>query len=284
MMKLSGKTKFLFFLLAGIAAGILICGYRPIFDYYAKTRLKQASEKAGFPVNISEIKTGRVIIALTLGQSNAANYGQTFYNPVHDVYFYYKGGIYRYKDPVPGASGKGSSVWGMLGDLLIDKSVCDKAVFVSIAKGSSSVQSWAEGECSLRLKETLKDLKRNNIKLTHIFWHQGEENNLYDTPPLLYKLGLGKVIEIIRGYGQDAPVFVSVATYNPWARNRINRALRKAQADFVKENNSVFSGPDTDSLVSHTDRFDGIHFSGSGMKKYSLLWLDAVLKSSKERK
>jgi lysophospholipase L1-like esterase len=281
MIKFSGKIKFLFFLSAAITAGVLLCGYRPIFDYFSESMQNRGSDSAGMPVGLSEIKSGRVIIALTLGQSNAGNYGQTLYYVKHDVYFWNNSMLYRYKEPVPGASGKGGSVWGMLGDLFIEKNFCDKAVFVSIAKGSTSVQSWSEGECSITLKKVLADLKKHNIKLTHVFWHQGEEDNLYKTPPLLYKLRLGKVIDIIRSYGQEAPVFVSVATFNPWAKNKLSIELRKAQLDFIKENHSVFAGPDTDTLISHTDRFDGIHFSGSGMKKYSQLWFKAVAEKQK---
>lgn len=281
MVKGSITAKLILFVFICIAVGFLLCGYRPVFKYFTKGPGQQVQGIKGVPADISEIRTGRVLVALTLGQSNAGNFGEIFYSPRHEVYCFYKGRLYRYKEPVPGASGTGGSVWGMLGDMLIEQNLFDKAVFVCIAKGSTSVQCWSEGMCRLILEETLKDLNRTNIKLTHVFWHQGEEDNLYNTPAVLYKLRLGKVLEILKGYGQDAPVFVSVATYNPWAKSRISSDLRKAQIEFVKENSFTFPGPDTDTLVSHADRFDGIHFSGSGMKKHLLLWFDAVTRGMK---
>src|SRR5215203_6355453 len=71
-------------------------------------------------VNISELKSDEyTMIALTFGQSNAANRGQKKYT-CHNkkVLVFNDGKLYRARDPLPGATGPGGSVWSLLGDML----------------------------------------------------------------------------------------------------------------------------------------------------------------------
>lgn len=232
------------------------------------------------PVEINNSETDRIMFALCIGQSNAANYGETLYTPVHNVYNFYKGKLYKAEDPMPGATGRGGSVWGLLGDSLIERGYFNKVVFITVAVGSTTIESWSDGHCSTILSDTLKELKRYNIQLTYIFWHQGENDTFENTPSQLYKKRLYKIYKKIREYEPGTPLFISLASFTPWRADNpegIGYNIRKAQKEFIMENKNVYTGPDTDTLISPEDRFDGVHFSEKGMKKYALLWMKAIL-------
>ncbi len=280
------RTRCALIILICFIAGILFQKYITEITIFPEPEQIEAPplENTKTPVDINEIKTGRVMFALVIGQSNAANYGEKIYKTKHSVYNYYKGRLYIAEDPLLEASGLRGSVWGMLGDSLIEKGYYDKVVFVSIAVGSTSIECWSDGRCSIILKETMDYLKNNNVKLTHIFWHQGEEDNLINTPADVYKSRLKKILKTIRSYGGEAPLFVSIASFNPWVTGKpegIEYKIRRAQKEFIRENRKVYKGPDTDTIVSSFDRFDRVHFSESGMKKYSKLWLNAIINPQK---
>jgi len=39
---------------------------------------------------------------------------------------------------------------------------------------------------------------------------------------------------------------------------------------------NIFAGPDTDILVSERDRYDGMHFSGSGQETFAARWVETL--------
>lgn len=232
--------------------------------------------------DINLIGKGRVMVALALGQSNSANFGETLYNPKHEVYSYYRGNLYRAGDPMYGADGLRGSVWSRFADLVIESGMYDRVVFVTAGIGGTSVQCWTDGECSEYLRDILEDLHSDKIRLTHIFWHQGEQDNLQNTGHAEYTARMTRLLAVIREYGQDAPMYVSIASYHPHNLDRsyISDEVRRGQADFINGNRGVLCGPDTDRLVSKESRYDGVHFSGPGLDSFALLWLEAVRESS----
>ena len=69
--------------------------------------------------------------------------------------------FYRAGDPLPGASGVGASMWGRLGDRLIEGGVYKSVLLVPIAFSASSAKDWAPGgHCYRRLQFALRRLKR----------------------------------------------------------------------------------------------------------------------------
>lgn len=226
------------------------------------------------------VQDGHTMIALVFGQSNAANNGQVAYRP-HEpaVYNYYKGNLYTARDPLIGATGKGGSVWTRLADLLIDSGLYKKVILVPIAVGGSAIGRWTSGDCSVRLEQTLRFLDSQHIKLTHIFWHQGETDNLLNTPRETYERSLDTILTTIRKYHQDADMYVSIASYHPGAVTKplgVDSVIRDAQIGFINKHRGVIAGPDTDSLIYAIDRFDSVHFSDFGMNEFAQKWLKAI--------
>ena len=220
------------------------------------------------------------MIALALGQSNSANFGETRYRPKREAYSYYRGRLYRAEDPLPGAECDRGSVWTRLADLLVESGMYERVVFVTIGIGSTTVECWAESGCCKYLKETLEDLNAHNVRLTHIFWHQGEQDSYLKTGSATYKKNMAAVLRVLRGYGQEAPVYVSLASYSPLVAGGICSEVRRGQVEFINENPGVLAGPDTDSLISEAYRYDGVHFSDAGLDVFAELWFKAIAESA----
>jgi hypothetical protein len=237
-------------------------------------------------VDLSTLKQdGHTMIALTFGQSNAANNGQAVYAPHNtSVFNYYQGKLYAAKDPMIGATGIGGSVWCRLGDMLIDSGLYNKVIVIPIAVGGSAIGRWTSGDCFKKLQQTLMSLDSQHIKLTHIFWHQGETDNLLNTSKETYKKSLDTIVNTIRSYHQSADIYVSIASYHPSSVTKplgVDSVIRKAQAEYINEHRGVLLGPDTDLLIYAIHRYDGVHFSGYGATKFAAQWLKAI-KEKKE--
>lgn len=232
-------------------------------------------------VSLSNLKQdGKTMIALTFGQSNAANNGQNPYTPHNTaVYNYYQSKLYTAKDPLFGATREKGSVWSRLGDMLIDKGLYTKVIFIPIAVGGSEIACWTSGDCSKKLQQTLDLLNSQHIQLTHIFWHQGETDNLKNTTEATYKEQLAMILQTLRKT-QSADLYVSIASYHPGSITKplgVDTVIRKAQQSFINENKGVLEGPDTDTLVHAIHRYDSVHFSDFGMNDYAQLWLKAIV-------
>lgn len=233
--------------------------------------------------SLSILKSPQTMISLDLGQSQASNSSSSKYDPHNPVYNYYNGHLYKVHEPLIGAGGNGGAVWPLLADKLIDSGIYKKAIIISLAVGNTTVQDWASGEYHKKLVATLADLKKRNIHLTYIFWHQGEENN--GTSKTIYKQNLSVVLSTFRKYGQDAPFFCSIVSYSPSATNMplgVDKNLEDAQREFITENKNVLKGPNTDSLIYAIHRYDSWHFSDFGKKQYANLWMEAI-KEKKEQ-
>lgn len=236
-------------------------------------------------VNLSNLtQDDRTMIALMFGQSNAANNGKIAYTPRHSsVFNYYEGKLYTAKDPLIGTTGTGGSVWTHLADTLIESGRYDKVIFVPIAVGGTAIERWSDGDCSKILLQTLRSLESQHIKLTHIFWHQGETDNLLNTVAEIYKKRLDAILNTIRSYQQDADLYVSIASYHPGAVTKplgVDSTIRKAQIEFINERKGVLAGPDTDLLIHAIHRYDSVHFSEYGLKAFAGLWFSVLIQRS----
>lgn len=237
-------------------------------------------------VSLSNLqKDGKTMIALTFGQSNAANSGQSPYTPHNAaVYNYYKGKLYTAKDPLFGATREKGSVWCRLGDMLIDKGLYTKVIFIPIAVGGSEIACWTSGDCFKKLQQTLNMLDSQHIQLTHIFWHQGETDNLKNTTEATYKEQLAIILQTLRKT-QSADLHVSIASYHPGSTTKplgVDTVIQKAQQSFINEKKGVLQGPDTDVLIHAIHRYDGVHFSDFGMDAFAQLWLKAIVNKSEQ--
>lgn len=229
--------------------------------------------------SLNDIESDSTLVILTFGQSSAGNCAKDVYQPSHNVFNYYNGKIFKAVEPLKGANGNGGiSTWSRMADKLIQRKKCKKVILVPIARGGTSIEFWATGEGSKLLDKTLNDLKTQNIKLTHILWHQGEANNGND--PVDYYENLQSILARIRQYDNDVPFYCAIATYSAQSRfienNGVDVELQKAQLSFTQNNDNVYLGANTDNYISAIYRYDGQHFSSFGNLIHSELWYEAI--------
>lgn len=225
------------------------------------------------------VKSDKVMVVLTIGQSNAANFGDGSYTCKHPVYNYYKGDLYMAKDPILGANGPGCSVWTRVADRLIDSGLYKKVILVPCAIGSTSVQCWAEGDCKAQLLKTLAYLKKDNIELTHIFWDQGETDNVDKTTKAEYKKRLKQVIGMIRAEQPNAVFFSTISSYFPFNNDNpfgISAAITAAQHEVIAEDEQVKLGPNTDDLNLAYYRQQDVHFTSKGLDQLAGDWVTKI--------
>jgi hypothetical protein len=220
-------------------------------------------------------------VILTFGQSNAANWGEERYaarGAVH-VFNMFDMKFYRAIDPLPGASEKGGSVWGRLGDRLIDAGFASSVLFVPIAFGASYVEDWAPGgQCYPRLMLALHRLKRAGITVDLLCWHQGEANaNHTSMTADEYRDCFRAMLRGVRESGVNAQVYVALATLceNDSHPFQNSAEIRLSQKKLVSVGDRIMPGPDTDQIgIEH--RWDGCHFSASGQELAAQAWFQAI--------
>mgnify|MGYP001809834721 CR=1 FL=1 len=242
----------------------------------AKHQVKQVGEYKGrdsLLVDKSFLYYDSTAIILTLGQSNSANEGQGIYNCHNAVFNYYNEKLFQAVEPLLGASGNGCSVWTRLSDMLIDSGLYKRVIIIPAGIGGTSIDCWAQGECNERFKQVLEHIMRDSIKVSHIIWHQGESDNIENTPKALYKAKLRKIYLQIRQYCSNAEFYVCVASFHPYlvdAQNEgIDTVIQNAQKEFVMETPGTKPGANTDLINMASDRYDGIHLSTRGLDKFA---------------
>jgi hypothetical protein len=269
-------------LLVGCVAGILLQKYSVPGMLLYQLSAPADARWADFDVERTEVDIGSIpreglMVALTFGQSNAANNGETPLDSGPGVFNFYDGKLYRARDPLLGATGRGGSPWTRLGDRLIESGRYRAVVFAPIAVGQTLIRQWVPGgEWHHRIVDTIRDLERAELKISHLLWHQGESDAKQHTSGVEYSDHFASMLESIRLEGVDAPIYVSVAT---WTRGTHSVGeIADAQRSLV-DHRKILSGPDTDAM-GFCGRFDGTHFSTDGLVQVADLWMNALTRQS----
>ncbi|MBN2140989.1 MAG: hypothetical protein JW718_08290, partial [Desulfovibrionaceae bacterium] len=211
----------------------------------------------------SGLGPGRVMVALILGQSNAANRTPGLAKAGPGVYNFFQGRLYEAEDPLLGADGRGGTIWTRLGRLIVEHRLYDQVVLADVARGGSAVADWAPGgRCHELLLDALDQIGRSGLGLTHILWQQGESDGpKLKTRPEDYRRDFLAMLEAVRSRGVRAPVYVALATV---CGSAPCPGLRAAQAGLVDPQKGILPGPDIDSLDCLLRMPDNCHLSDQG--------------------
>jgi hypothetical protein len=189
----------------------------------------------------------------------------------------------------------GYSAWcyGRLGDLLTSR-LGVPVVFFNAAATSTSSINWREssdgqatanhynGEqftfCN-QIGVPYSGLKRIMNYYASIFgvrailWHQGETDNYINNTGTAYQNNISYIINKSRSdFGSTIPWVISKATLIDQYDTQAD--IRVAQQNLGSDNgNKLFSGPDSDGILS---RMDGVHLNHDGVVQLANLW-DASL-------
>lgn len=224
---------------------------------------------------------GRIMVALIIGQSNAANYGSARHVSGPGVFNFFKGRCYEASDPLLGASGEGGSIWTRLGDMIVEAGKFDSVLLVPVGIGGSGIKRWTPGRDLYPLiQKSAAGLRQQGIQITHVLFQQGENDIL--TPVSEYQRHFRAMLKGLREQGITAPVFVALSTKTA---EGVSDDLRLAQKGlFADGADGVRAGPDTDIISGIEYRPDGVHFSGAGLDECAKLWYAAIIKTDRDLK
>jgi len=215
-----------------------------------------------------------VVVVLVLGQSNAANHGETRAGPVPGIYTTYDGRCFIAADPLPGATGMGGSVWMRLAPLLQQKGLARAVLLVPMAVASTSIKQWNDHpDLASGLVQTLRRLSDAGFRPSIVLWHQGEADSFAETSGKSYRHQVVEFLNKLRSMAVGAPIVVAQGTR---CQKRSNDAVRTIQAKLPHLLPGVFIGPDLDKLFDGYHRYDGCHFSGPGLDAAAEAWFKAI--------
>ncbi|WP_420151578.1 sialate O-acetylesterase, partial [Spirosoma sp.] len=277
--------------------------------YNLEVRGSNGDQQVGNVTIIERIGIGEVFIIA--GQSNAQGFHQSAPNPGNDrvnaVNYSYPGDgfpndppapVFTQLDNSPGFTiaprGTGSWCWGQLGDLLV-KRLNVPVMFFNAAFSGTPVQNWRQSapeggtaysvyngqpypprQPYINLKIALQ-YYANMLGVRAVLWHQGEADNLLNTPTNQYVNDLQLVIRQARqDYNRNMSWVVARASYGDFLGGT-DPAVTVAQDLVINSTGNVFAGPNTDGIQVPRKRaplfdVDGLHFDYDGLVEVANAW------------
>jgi hypothetical protein len=224
-------------------------------------------------------QTDSTAVLLTAGQSNSANYAESFYRATNGrrVVNFFDGKCYPAASPLLGATGINGESWTLLADKLIDAGVYSEVVLITTGVGGTPIARWqAGGDLNEMLLRVVNSAK-SHYKITHVLWHQGERDLREETSSSDYASRFSSMVDSLRDQDVSAPVFVSVASKCGQVDSWDDRdPVTEAQKKLPDPSKGIYGGPNTNALIQPADRYDDCHFSKSGQQKFASAWLEIL--------
>ena len=250
-------------------------------DVYAIRYVDTAGKE---PLDSIEAYPDRLVF-LTYGQSNAANTGQLGYEVSEPVFMVYDGKAYPYSDPSLGTTGLNATVWGRVGDKLIERGVTKAVFFINVAWGGASIQELARDFPYGFLDEQLRQSLALFGRIDGILIHHGERHNrkIPDKHPLGAETYAEPFMELREKLGEltDAPIWLSLVSY--CGDRGIDEDLLRVQDGLIRDLDGVLRGVMSDELVDVKYRqTDQCHFSAAGLDALADQWVAAIVARAEE--
>ena len=227
-------------------------------------------------------KTG---VFITYGQSNSINASELGYNVKNNVLMFYDNKTYRYNDPSLGGalnSGKNGSVWGMVGDKLINNNSFEEVVFSMNGWGSTTIKDLSQDSLYNYFKNNYYKLLTKFDKVDGILFHQGESNHFHKQGNNCYYENFNFFYNKLKLDNINSKFYLSMTSYCGKVYS-IDTELLKIQDKIIKENKNIFRGPNTDLLIDDIYRLDDeCHFSLLGLDKFSDMWVISINNKSQD--
>jgi hypothetical protein len=184
-----------------------------------------------------------------------------------------EGRCYRARDPLPGATGTGGSIWPWFAADASSWSPERKLIFALLAVESTEIAAWTEpGPLQDHLNTVIASLLHARLVPDAVLWQQGEADAQLGTTAEDYEQRFVTLRESIRQAGISAPLFVARSTK---CRGDGRGIVHRAQARISRTQVGVRAGADTDSLNTGL-RIDNCHFNSDGLRAAAALWRSAL--------
>lgn len=233
-----------------------------------------ASEGTAVPCD--QLRQLRPLVVLALGQSNAANHGTPGGKAQPQVHSIAPTGRCHWlTDPLPGATGQGSSIWSRLPSALTDEGLQRPVALAVLAVDATSIADWTRPGSKLAalLDDMLQGMHKIGLPPEMVLWQQGEADARAQTKPEDYVAGLHKLVDRIHLHGRPVPMILARSTV---CRSPPSGALRLAIEQAVASDARLLLGPDTDALPSAAHREDDCHFNAAGVQAAAVLWARVI--------
>ena len=221
----------------------------------------------------------RTAVILFIGQSIQSNDAGQRYVSTHgdQVVGWFDGHCSIAASPLLGASGDKGEPLTQVGNELIASGLFDRVILVPSSIGGTQIARWANGgDLQGMLGDVLDGLK-SHYRLTHIVWHQGEDDFNQRTSTAAYTQQFNTLVDLIRRKGVDAPIFVSITSRcdddSKWTPDNPVTIAQRALPDAAR---GLYAGVDTDALLQPIDRYDNCHLGSSGILKYASALVDVL--------
>jgi len=231
---------------------------------------KLASDAAASPLPCEVLRREKPYFFLVLGQSNAGNHGTRTVSSLDGVVSLVRGNhCFQGRDPLPGATGRGGSIWSRLPALLHPHKIAISVVAVE----STAISQWVRpGFLAWELRQQALALKRLGIAVDLVLWQQGEADAKGRTRQQSYSDDFMRLVLFLRSLDINAPIVVARSTY---CKGVLGGEVRAALESMASKHHDVLIGPDTDILLGDF-RVDDCHFSVKGLDEAARLWADSI--------
>ena len=172
----------------------------------------------------------------------------------------------KYKEPLAGADGRAGGFGHVSSDTIYflkkNYNFSENIVFLGFSKGGTRAQDWASGTFANKFDFFLKKLKKDDIKIDYVFWHQGE-SEIKDANSIYYQNYINDIQLIFQKFLKTSKkTKIGMALVSVCNSERSN-SLINSQRSIIQSNDRVFLTLNTDNLGS-SYRYDGCHFNSLG--------------------
>ena len=261
-----------------LALGVVLLGLAMCGQYQreqsARTALSMVhrlDQRVAFPTGVAhECRSGEPLLRLlVLGQSNAANHGELDTAP-SAVDLLAGTRCIRASDPLPGATGRGGSVWAKLEVAWAELGLPHRLQLSILAVDATSSADWTtDGPLRTALFEHARLMLKAGTLPHFVLWQQGEADARQGVDEQTYKRNLQLLAHDLAQAGVDAPVVLARSTL---CRSAPSNEIRAAIESLASSDPRFRLGPDIDDLAGPTYRHDGCHLSIAGRKAAAARW------------
>ena len=182
------------------------------------------------------------------------------------VYDWRLGVCSKYKEPLAGVDGRAGGFGHVSFDTIyfLEKNYnfSENIVFLGFSKGGTRAQDWVRGSLTNKFNFFLKRLKKDNIEIDYILWHQGE-SEIKNANRYYYQNYIKDIQLIFKKFlATSNKTKIGMALVSV-CNSEKSKSLIKSQRLIIQGNNRVFLTLDTDNLGSNY-RYDGCHFNSLG--------------------
>lgn len=271
------------------------------FGWVPNANLSPFNDATGLTEIDPTLSSGRNFIALIYGQSLASSHIAADYevrNPTKINMVNWAGDhkLYQHKEPMFGGSFFSAgethgvqywprawvSLWGAVGDLLIERDYFDRVIWANYSSGGSTVIAFQPGGAfglhTPTIFNVLRKLGYGGNQVSAVLGMIGESDSGGGTTTENYKIRARAHARAVRSYGFTGPWFVPKETFrqvNGNPADSVTARIQQAQMELWGTDGFV-QGPDFDSLGFDYRDLNGTHQNALGMTTMAGMWADYI--------